>query len=160
MLGIDAMASSKPACLTLLGALSVVLLTVAAHSSDQTLRVQVDRASVVRAPDNTATVVIGNPLIADAITQKNGVLVVTGKSFGSTNIMLLDAAGTVLSETIVYVGAASDGRMVVHRGTSRETFSCNPRCEVVLGIGDNKDIFKDTADQITQRGNMSTGKGE
>lgn len=154
------MNTTRPVRATLLGALSVILLTCAAQAAEQTLQVAVDRASVVRAPDNTATIIIGNPLIADATTQKNGVLVVTGKSYGSTNIMLLDAAGTVLSETIVNVTPATDGLVLVQRGAKRESFACNPRCEPVLAIGDSADAFKNTAEQINQRSGMSTKGNE
>lgn len=140
---------------------SVVLLTLPANALDATLDVAVDRASVVRAPENTATIIIGNPMIADATNQKNGVLVVTGKSFGSTNIMLLDATGAVLSETIVNVRRANDGGVVVvQRGSKRESFSCTPRCEPVLAIGDNPETFGQTANQITQRGGLSNGRTE
>lgn len=142
--------------------LSVVLLTpvvAAAETAPSTLEAVVDRASVVRAPAETATVVIGNPLIADATTQKNGVMIVTGKSFGSTNIMLLDSSGAVLSETIVNVRRANDGTVVVQRGGKRESFACNPRCEPTLSIGDAPEAFSQTAAQITQRSGLSTGGG-
>lgn len=152
------MATSFAAAARFFGAASVVLLTGSAYALETTLEVAVDRATVVRAPDNTATIVIGNPLIADATTQKNGVLVVTGKSFGSTNIMLLDASGAVLSETLVSVRQAKDaGVVVVQRGAKRESLSCNPRCEPILAIGDSPDVFGQTAGQINQRSGMSAG---
>ena len=155
------MASFVTANLGALGALSVVLLTSPAAALDAKLDLAVDRATVVRAPENTATIVIGNPLIADATTQKSGVLVVTGKSFGSTNIMLLDATGAVLSETIVNVGLGrQDGMVVVQRGQKRESFACNPRCEPVLAVGDNPETFSQTASQISMRGGMSAGRTE
>ena len=44
-------------------------------------------------PDQVATIVIGNPLIADATLQSGGVLVVTGKGYGATNLLALDRGG-------------------------------------------------------------------
>ncbi len=163
MLGTALMTSSIAAKLRSpagLCALSVVLLTSPAVAMDAALDVAVDRATVVKAPDGVSTVVIGNPLIADATTQRNGVMVITGKSYGSTNIMLLDASGTVLSETTVTVHRAQDGVVVVQRGAKRESFACNPRCEPVLAIGDNPETFGATANQITQRTGMSAVKAE
>jgi Flp pilus assembly secretin CpaC len=139
------------------GVVSAALLAGAAQA-ESALDVSVDRATIMRAPAGTATVIIGNPLIADATTQRNGVLVVTGKSFGSTNIMLLDGSGAVLSETLVRVGRASEGMIVVQRGGSRESYSCTPRCEASLSIGDSKTTFKDTAEQIAAHGKMSSGQ--
>lgn len=155
------MASSFGTSLWSAAALSVVLLTPAfavETASPGSLEVVVDRASVVRAPAGTATVIVGNPMIADATTQKNGVLIVTGKSFGSTNIMLLDGAGAVLSDTVVNVRRANDGSVVVQRGAKRESFSCNPRCEPTLSIGDTSETFGQTASQITQRTGMSSAR--
>lgn len=143
----------------LLGALFAGVCAGPTFALESTLEVSVDRATVVRAPDNTSTIVIGNPLIADATTQKNGVLVVTGKSFGTTNIMLLDATGAVLSETLVNVKRANDGVVVVQRGVKRESFSCTPRCEPILAIGDSPEAFGQTAGQINQRSGMSAGAG-
>lgn len=161
MLGNDVMTSSLVARLRVpgfAGALSVILLTAPAFALDNTLDVTVDRATVVKAPDGVSTVVIGNPLIADATTQRNGVMVVTGKSYGSTNIMLLDGAGTVLSETIVTVRRAQDSVVVVQRGSKRESLACTPRCEPVLAIGDSPESFTVTATQIARRTGLSSGK--
>lgn len=141
------------------GLLSVLLLSSGAHALDAGgFDVSVDRASIMRAPEGTATVIIGNPLIADATTQRNGVLVITGKSFGSTNLMLLDGAGAVLSETLINVRRAVDNTVVVQRGSKRESYACNPRCEPVLSIGDNAETFGATASQITQRSGLSGGR--
>lgn len=152
------MATSLAAHLRAISISSVVILTGPALASDAMLNVAVDHASIVRAPDTVATVIVGNPMIADAMIQKNGVVVVTGKTFGSTNVMLLDGAGTLLSETIVNVRRAADGVVVVQRGNSRESFSCTPRCDPLLTIGDVDKIFKDTASQIAERGGLSTRK--
>ncbi|MFD1703919.1 pilus assembly protein N-terminal domain-containing protein [Methylopila henanensis] len=141
-------------------AAATLATAVAAQAAESQLDVTVDRASLMRAPDGVATIVIGNPLIADATTQRNGVIVVTGKSFGSTNIVLLDAKGEVLSETIVSVARGRNNTVMVQRGTKRESFACNPRCEPVLAIGDNKETFEATAGQISQRQGMSVGVGQ
>lgn len=142
------------------GLLSVLLLTPCAQALDASFDVAVDRASVMRAPEGTQTIIIGNPLIADASSQRNGVLVITGKSFGTTNLMLLDATGAVLAETLINVRRPTDNTVVVQKGLKRESFACNPRCEPVLSIGDNNDTFGQTASQITQRSGLSSNRGE
>ncbi len=48
--------------------------------------VHLDQAKLLKLPERTATLVIGNPLIADAAVQPGGVLVITGKSYGMTNL--------------------------------------------------------------------------
>lgn len=134
-----------------------LMLMAAPAAASDSIEVTVDRASVIRSPEGTSTVIVGNPLIADATSQRNGVLVITGKSFGTTNIMLLDGAGAVLSETLVHVGRSQDGVVVVQRGAKRESFACTPRCEPALAIGDSTDSFSATAAQISKRADMSAG---
>ena len=47
----------------------------------------------MRLPERVATIVIGNPLIADATLQSGGILVLTGKGYGATNLLALDRVG-------------------------------------------------------------------
>ena len=54
--------------------------------------VMVDQARIVKIPASAQTLVIGNPQIAD-VTLQNGVMIVTGKGFGETNFIALDAVG-------------------------------------------------------------------
>ena len=57
----------------------------------------------MKLPDRVATIVIGNPLIADATLQSGGILVLTGKGYGSTNLLALDRAGKVVMDKTVRV---------------------------------------------------------
>ena len=94
---------------------AVALCTVPAHADE--VSVSLDEARIMKLPDRVATVVIGNPLIADAALQGGGVLVLTGKGFGSTNLLALDRAGkVVMNTTIQVVGPASRDLVVVYKG--------------------------------------------
>src|SRR5208283_4018064 len=63
------------------------------------VQVSVDKARVARIPDHTQILVIGQPGIADVTMLKNsGMGVITGKSFGETNLVALDAQGNLLGE--------------------------------------------------------------
>ncbi len=73
-----------------------------------------DRATVIKAPAKTAMVVIGNPAIADVSVQKNGVLVLTGKAFGETNLLAIDDQGQLVSESWLRV-QGSNRNMIVYR---------------------------------------------
>ena len=73
-----------------------------------TVAVMIDHAKVVRLPERTQTVVVGNPMIADITVQRNGIVVVTGKSYGITNVIALDGAGTLIAE-VVHHRAGGDG---------------------------------------------------
>ena len=100
-----------------------------------------DQARLVQLPERAANVVIGNPLIADATVQPGGVVVVTAKSYGTTNLVALDRAGTTLSEVPIQVIGPGDAVVVVYRGVERESYSCAPVCERRITLGDSATFF-------------------
>ena len=125
--------------------LSTVLLagfTGLAPAQADTVSIRLDQAHIMQLPDRVATIVIGNPLIADATLQGGGVLVVTGKGFGATNLVALDRAGRVLlSHTVQVLGPGTDDMVVVYKGVERETYSCATNCERRITLGDAPAYF-------------------
>ena len=112
------------------------------------VNVNVDEARIMRLPAGVATIVIGNPLIADATLQPGGILVLTGKGFGATNMMALDRSGrVVLTHNIEVVAPKSADLVVVYRGMERESYSCAPVCERRITLGDSVPYFNNTLQQ-------------
>jgi Flp pilus assembly secretin CpaC len=120
--------------------------------------VELDRAEIVRLPDRVATLIIGNPSVADGTLQTGGLLVVTGKGYGTTNVIALDAKGDVLSEHTITVRAPRDGTLTVWRGVGRETWSCAPRCERSVMLGDAPDFFDSAVGQTGTRNGHAAGQ--
>jgi Flp pilus assembly secretin CpaC len=115
-----------------------------------TVTINIDQAHILRLPDRVATIVIGNPLIADATLQSGGVLVVTGKGYGATNLLALDRAGSVvMDQTVQVLGPAGNDVVVVYKGLERESYSCAPECERRITLGDSPNYFNAT---LTQSG--------
>jgi hypothetical protein len=136
--------------------LAVIGLSVRPAAADN-ISILLDRAQVIRLPERVATLVIGNPSVADGTLQTGGLLVVTGKGFGTTNVIALDARGEVLAEHTVTVGAPSDGTLTVWRGADRETWSCAPRCERSVMLGDAPDFFEGVIGQTSSRNGHAGG---
>ena len=61
----------------------------AARAND--LIVKYDQSQLLRLPRPAAAIIIGNPTIADVSVQGGNLLVVTGQSYGITNIIHLAA---------------------------------------------------------------------
>jgi Flp pilus assembly secretin CpaC len=118
--------------------------------------VTIDHAKIVRLPEKVQTVVVGNPIVADVTVQRNGILVVTGKSYGTTNLIALDSTGNMLVETSIRVQASNDTMLTVHRGLERESYSCSPTCQPSLLLGDAQRYFSDVSGQATQRNTLAT----
>ena len=117
----------------------------------ETIEVVLDQAKLLKLPTGAETIVVGNPAIADVSVQKNGVLVLTGRAAGRTNFIALDGNGTILSESMVSVRAATLGRSVVQRGMDRATYECAPNCLPAMSLGDEDKHFSSTIDQPTKR---------
>ena len=146
--------------LWLLGA--IVLLAIASPApapAAEPIVVELDQARIMKLPDRAATVVIGNPLIADISVQPGGLAVVTGKSFGGTNIIIMDKAGAVLTEHTVEVQGPTDKIVVVYRGINRATYSCTPECAARVTLADQTQFFTDTLSRMSARNAQSLASG-
>ena len=139
--------------------LAAALLLPRAAFAEVPLNVVLDQATLMRLPEKVSTIVIGNPLIADVAVQSGGLVVVTGKGYGSTNMIVLDRSGTVLLERQVVVRAPTDQTVSVYRGAERETYSCTPNCERRITLGDSAAYFTATAGQAEVRNAQSTEAG-
>jgi Flp pilus assembly secretin CpaC len=115
--------------------------------------VHLDEAKIMRLPERTVTLVVGNPLIADVAVQPGGIMVITGKSYGATNLVALDRSGTTLMEHSLQVQGPRERVVFVHRGVDRESYSCTPNCERRIMLGDTPAYFTAT---IGQTGNLNT----
>jgi Flp pilus assembly secretin CpaC len=118
--------------------------------------VYLDQARLLQLPDKVATIVIGNPLIADASLQPGGYVVLTGKGYGITNFIVLDRLGNVLMDRSIQVQGPR-GVVVVYRGIERETHSCTPKCERRITLGDGNVYFDATINETLTRSGSAQG---
>ncbi len=140
--------------------LAAALWALPAVANDTVINIQVDRATVIKAPANTTMVVIGNPGIADVSVQKNGVMVLTGKSFGETNMIALNEKGEMISESWLRVRPANrSSQVIVFRAGEPETYSCAPDCQPTVSLGDSDQFFKRTGGQVGARNGFAQGAG-
>ena len=136
--------------------LALAALGIAGAARADDVAVTLDRALVMKVRPGTQTVIIGNPIIADVAVQRNGVMVLTGKTYGVTNMIALDATGATINESVIRVGPASDNVVTVQRGMDRETHHCAPRCAPALQLGDSQAFFSGVGGQATARNGLAT----
>ncbi len=138
-------------------ALAAVFAQSPAWASADLVNVSVDKARVARIPDKTQTLVIGQPGIADVTMLKNsGMGVITGKSFGETNLIALDAQGNLLGEWVVRVGAEKSD-LLVQNGLDRESYICSPLCLPTVELSDAKQVAGERAGAAQQHSSFSAG---
>lgn len=119
--------SSRPD--RLLSATALFLAFAFPASAQTGIEVVMNQAKIVKLTRPADTIVIGNPLIADAAVQDATTVVLTGKGFGVTNMVILDSDGAPIVDEQIYV-TRHDARSVrVYRRAEIQTLSCTPLCE-------------------------------
>ncbi|THD42673.1 MAG: pilus assembly protein [Bradyrhizobium sp.] len=128
-----------------------------APTASATLAVTIDQAKVAQLPAGTRTLVVGNPAIADVTMLKGGgAMVVTGKGYGLTNLIALDAQGNIIDEKNIEVEQAKSV-LVVQRGDERESYWCNPLCMPTVQVGDDDKAFSAASGQISAHSTLAQG---
>ena len=124
------------------------------------LIVRYDQSQLLRLPRPASEVIIGNPSIADVSLQGGNLLVVTGKTFGITNVIALDTERNVIQDQRVVVERDYARVINVHKGSTRFTYSCTPNCETNLTIGDDKGFFDLVKQHNADKTKFSEGAAE
>jgi Flp pilus assembly secretin CpaC len=139
--------------------IGVLLLPAAAgaESTADSIAVNVDQAKLVRLPARVATIVVGNPLIADVTLQAGGIVVVTGKGYGATNFIAMDRGGEILVDRVIQVQGPTDQVVTVYRGVERESYSCMPICQRRVTLGDGEHYFKSAIEQAAVLNSQAVG---
>jgi hypothetical protein len=128
-----------------------------ARAETSMIAVTLDQAKITRLPHGTATLIVGNPMIADVTMLKNNnTMVITGKGFGQTNLIAIDSGGSLIEEDQIRV-VPTKTVLVLQNGSARVSYACNPECMPTVQLGDDDKVFKDTGDQISTRNGYASG---
>jgi len=99
--------------------------------------VRVNMARILRIDAPAATVIIGNPGVADVTIQDPQTLVLTGKSYGETNLIILDNSGNPIADTMIEVTQDLANVVTMYVGDKRQSYSCEPVCQSIIMMGDD-----------------------
>lgn len=124
------------------------------------LIVKYDQSQILRMPGKVAEFIIGNPTIADVSIQSSDLLVVTGKSFGITNVIALDAQRNVIKEARVIVVRDQVRVVNVQKAAKRESYNCTPQCNPSLVVGDDQAYFDSVVRAAERKIKFSEGQAD
>lgn len=139
------------AILTSLSLAALFIVLYAGFARAEGINVEIDQAKLLRLNRPGAEVIVGNPSIADVSVRSNKLLVVTGKSAGLTNMMVLDAAGDLIYSEKLFVSADTKRLVTVNKGKARATYSCSPHCSPALIPGDTTAHFDPLSKEIRNK---------
>lgn len=120
-----AMQRSSILIAVLLAATSLITPARAAANIEVTM----NQAKIVKLSRPADTIVVGNPAIADASVQDASTIVLTGKGFGVTNLVVLDQEGSPIVDAQVTVVRQAASSVRIYRRAEVQTMSCTPYCE-------------------------------
>lgn len=119
-----------------LGLLLAFSMVGTAHAADLLVPVNESKAFMLDQP--VSTVAVTNPDIADVTVHNGKTILVVGRSFGTTNLIALDADGKpIATKRIRVVSTPDSGSVTYVRGPGILSYSCAPRCERVSLPNDN-----------------------
>lgn len=111
-------------------ALAVALCGVAISGAlAENIRVDLDYARVIKLDRAVSRVIIGNADIADAAVSDSQTIVLTGKRFGTTNLVILDKDGNAIVDERVLVSLETKNTVREFRQDERHVLTCTPDCE-------------------------------
>ena len=128
--------------------------------ANDALKVIIDRAKVVRIAQPADTIIVGNPAIVDATIQDSRTIVLTGRNFGVTNMIILDSDGDALVDETIVVQGHETNTVRIYRQAIRETLACSPVCENTLTVGDEAAKFAAMDEQIKARNGLAEDAAE
>lgn len=113
--------------------LAAFFLFAAPLAAQAAVTVPLDQTRKISFAGSAANVVVGNPQIADVniIDARN--LMVVGKRFGVTNLVVLDAGGRTLFDSQIVVSAGEGAMVSISRGVQTVDYACTPNCQAVAG---------------------------
>lgn len=151
---------SRTACFISVAMFAALAVAPNSKAEASDLIVRYDQSQLLRLPRAATEVIVGNPSIADVTLQDGNLLIVTGKTFGITNVIALDAQHNVIQDQRVMV--ERDDRKIVnlHKGSTRFTYACTPNCEPTLTIGDDKTFFDAVQSANSQKTKFSEGTSD
>ncbi|TKT75110.1 pilus assembly protein N-terminal domain-containing protein [Aquamicrobium sp. LC103] len=135
------MSGNIKACVFAAALAGGALLAVPALAEGLPIEVLMNQAKIVKLARPADTIVVGNPLIADASVQDASTIVLTGKGFGVTNLVVLDLDGNPIVDEQIVVSRQFDKSVRVYRRSEIQTLSCTPYCE---------SSFKNEAERVSE----------
>lgn len=128
-------------------------LAIRPATSYADVSVVVDETRIFRLQGEAANIIIGNPAIADVLVRDRSQLLLTGKSFGVTNMIITDAEGAEILNARLHV-IAQPSQVALFKGSDRMSLHCAPRCQQTVVIGDLQSYFEQAKTQQTGKNDL------
>lgn len=138
--------------------LGAATLSLASSAFAEQIFIEAGKTMAVSINGAASSIVIGNKNIADVAVHNEQLIFVTGKSYGSTNLLVFDKAGRQIYNSDVLVTTNSSNLVTINKAGQSYTYDCSPNCKGVLSVGDDAEYFATLIDQQLQTQTLTDGK--
>ena len=109
----------------------------------QTYTVGINKTEILRLPIPASAVLVGNPNIADVSIYSSDTIFVIGRSYGETDILILDTEGRPVLNANIQVNnqVPRNGVRVFFGSSDRESYHCTPYCAAAPVLGDSPNFI-------------------
>ncbi len=119
--------------------------------SSQPIHVTLNQITLVKLKDKISDALVGNPAIADITIQTGQSFIITGKSYGRTNIILLNSKGETIFNKSITVDDQNENVVRIQRGMARVSYTCTPNCQPTPTLGDDPSHAKSLSENIKDK---------
>jgi len=132
-----------PSTLFRTAALGLAAFLCLASAVAEPIVIEASKSTSLKLNGAAASVVIGNPRVADVAVHDANLIFITGRTFGTTNLLVFSEDGDQLYSGDVVVTTNTTNLVNVNRAGATNTYDCAPTCRSVLSLGDEL-IYFDT----------------
>lgn len=130
-----------------LAGITCAAFVMAGSAFAQQINVEANKSTPFRVNGKASSVVIGNPTVADVAVHSDNLLFITGRTSGTTNLLIFNEAGQQLYSGDVVVSSDTKTFLSVNRAGQNNTYDCAPRCNSVIAVGDDTAYFERVLEQ-------------
>ncbi|MDZ4759753.1 MAG: pilus assembly protein N-terminal domain-containing protein [Alphaproteobacteria bacterium] len=120
-------------------------------------RLGIDQTVSMKLTRPANSVVVGNAAIADVTVHDSSTLLITGKAFGATNLLVLDGGGNTIFASELAVASNTASELTVVRAGGTYSYSCVDKCRATPAVGDVPGHFSETMTTITAKSAAAVG---
>jgi hypothetical protein len=142
---------------TTVSAFAIAIVSSCVAHGNERITVKMDESMILNFAGEAGSVVIGNPSIADA-TSLGSKILLHGRSYGSTNLIVLDSNGKELISFDLTVVVGSNDAVALFKDGNRYSYVCAPLCQVSTQVGDQKGFTDMQLDGNSGKIKLATGQ--
>lgn len=130
-----------------LALISLAVVVTSGNAFAHEFHVETNKTKPLKLRGDAASVVVGNPLVADIAVHDQNLIFVTGRSNGTTNLLIFNAQGNQIYSGDIVVTTDTSTRVAINRAGATNSYNCAPRCSPIAVVGDDNTYFANVVGQ-------------